>query len=111
VPYRLLTMVQMTGVVAFAAGVPAGLGELDFTVITLGYVVMRVALIAQWLRAAGGDPDGRPAALRYTVGVGVVQIGWLLRLALASPWDGVALVVLIAAELLVPHWAPGSPHW
>lgn len=105
VPYRLLTMVQMTGVVVFAAGVPAGLGELDFTVMTLGYVVMRVALIAQWLRAAGGDPDGRPAALRYAVGVGVVQIGWLLRLALASPWDGVVLVVLIAAELLVPVWA------
>lgn len=104
-------MVQMTGVVVFAAGVPAGLGELDFTVMTLGYVVMRVALIAQWLRAAGGDPDGRPAALRYAVGVGVVQVGWLLRLALSSPWDGIVLVVLIAAELLVPVWAEyrGAP--
>jgi low temperature requirement protein LtrA len=80
VAYRLLTLLQIAGVLVFATGIPAGMGHFDFTVMVLGYVVMRVALIGQWLRAAREDPAGRPAAVRYATGVGVVQLcrlGWL----------------------------------
>ncbi len=75
VTYRLLTLLQIAGVLVFAVGVPAGLGELDFTVMTLGYVLMRIALIVQWLHAAREHPAGRSATLRYAAGIGVVQVG------------------------------------
>jgi hypothetical protein len=35
VAYRLLTLLQMTGVLVFAVGVPAGLRSLNCTVMTL----------------------------------------------------------------------------
>src|SRR5919201_2716385 len=50
VPYRLLTLLQIAGVLVLAAGVPAAFTAYDFTTMTIGYVVMRIAMIAQWLR-------------------------------------------------------------
>ncbi|GAA3519363.1 low temperature requirement protein A [Actinocatenispora rupis] len=103
--YRLLTLVQIAGGLVLAAGVPRAFEHYDFTVITIGYVVMRVALVAQWLRAARQDPAGRAAALRYAVGIVVVQIGWLLRLLLPGDAAYVGFAVLVVAELAVPVWA------
>ena len=57
VQYRLLTFVQIAGVLVVAAGVPRVFEELDFTIMVVGYVIMRIALVAQWLRAAREDPD------------------------------------------------------
>lgn len=110
-PYRLLTLLQMAGVLVLAAGVPSALSHYDFTVITIGYVLMRVAMISQWLRAAWEHPAGRTAALRYAVGIGIVQAGWLVRLALGHPWDYAGFAVLVLAELAVPVWAEfrGTP--
>jgi low temperature requirement protein LtrA len=105
VPYRALTLLQMAGVLVLAAGVPATFHDYDFTVVTIGYVVMRVALIAQWLRAAREHPEGRTTTLRYAGGVAVVQVGWILRLALPHPWSEVGFVVLVLAELAVPVFA------
>lgn len=68
----MLTLLQMGGVLVLAAGVPAALTSFDFTTVTIGYVIMRVAMIAQWLRAAAEHPAGRPACLRYAVGIAVV---------------------------------------
>ncbi len=56
--FRLLTMVQMGGVLVFATGVPA-LFNGDFQVGVLGYAIMRLALVVQWLLAARGHPHGR----------------------------------------------------
>src|SRR3954454_901806 len=64
VPYRLLTLLQMGGVLVLAAGVPSALGDGDYRAVTLGYLVMRVALDAQWLRAEQSDPGGCSTALR-----------------------------------------------
>ncbi len=119
VPYRLLTLLQMAGVLVLAAGVPAAFTSASFLGITIGYAMMRVGLIAQWTRAAVENPDGRPTAVRYAVGVGVVQIGWLSRLALpvdpADQWWSVYLTfaILAALELLVPIWAerPRMTAW
>src|SRR2546430_3156975 len=68
-PYRLTTLVQIAGALILAAGVPRAFDHADFRVATLGYVVMRVALVGQWLRAAHGDRDRRRTALRFPVGV------------------------------------------
>src|SRR5688572_8592252 len=56
VPYRLLTLLQMAGVLLLAAGVPAAIDDSDYRAVTLGYLVMRVGLVTQWLRASIEDP-------------------------------------------------------
>ena len=85
--YRLLTFVQIIGVLILAAGVESAFTAGNFTVMTIGYVVMRIAMVAQWLRAAAGDPAARPAALRYAACISILQIGWVLRLLLpATGW-------------------------
>src|SRR3954454_1022101 len=80
VPYRLLTMVQMAGVLVLAAGVPAAVEGSGFPGVTLGYLLMRMGLVAQWLRAGVEHPAGRRTAFRYAAGITVVQALWLLRL-------------------------------
>jgi low temperature requirement protein LtrA len=64
VAYRLLTFVQIIGVLILAAGIPSAFVYGNFTVMTIGYVVMRVAIVTQWLRAAHDDAAGRSAAQR-----------------------------------------------
>ena len=83
--YRLLTFVQIIGVLILAAGVDSAFTAGNFTVMTIGYVVMRVAMVAQWLRAAAGDPAARPAALRYAACISILQVGWVVRLFLPQP--------------------------
>ena len=63
-PYRLLTVVQMGGVLVLAAGVPAALEQANFAVVTFGYLIMRVVMVGQWLRAARADHDRRATSLR-----------------------------------------------
>lgn len=111
VPYRLLTLLQMAGVLVLAAGVPSAFADGDYRAITVGYLVMRVALVAQWLRAAREDPEGHGTALRYAVGISAVEVLWLLRQLVAEldVLGGTALVLvflsLVGAELAVPRWA------
>ena len=105
VVYRLLTFVQIVGVLILATGVPAAFAHDDFTVMTIGYVVMRIALVTQWLRAASGEPAGRSAARRYAVAITAVQVGWVARLFLPHEAGEVAFLVLALAEMLVPAWA------
>ncbi|MFI5486221.1 low temperature requirement protein A [Micromonospora echinaurantiaca] len=111
--YRVTTLVQIAGALILAAGVPRAFTEGDFATITYGYVVMRLALVTQWLRAAAGDPGHRPADVRYAVGVTLVQLGWLVRLLLPDDWRIGSFVVLALADLLVPALAerPGMTTW
>jgi low temperature requirement protein LtrA len=105
VAYRLLTLVQITGALIMAAGAAEALQHQDFTVITWGYVVMRLAMVTQWLRAAHSDPERRTSCLRYAVGIFVVQIGWVVRLYLPDDGGLVSFAILLLAELSVPVWA------
>jgi low temperature requirement protein LtrA len=119
VPFRLLTLVQMGGVLVLAAGVPAALDHDDYRAVTLGYAIMRLGLLAHWLRAAIEDPSSRGTALRYAVGITVLQFAWLLRLALddagllSDPARLAAFAGLVLFELAVPVWAErrGSTSW
>jgi low temperature requirement protein LtrA len=110
VAYRLLTMVQMAGVLVLAAGVPAA-AEYDYRAVTIGYLVMRIGLVAQWLRAGAEDPARRRTALRYAMGISVLQAGWVVHLLLAEtgavPHAALPAVfaVLVVLELSVPRWA------
>jgi low temperature requirement protein LtrA len=108
VAYRLLTLLQIGGVLLLAAGVPDGFDRQDYTVVTLGYVLMRVAMVTQWLRVAHDHPAGRTTALRYAAGITVVQLGWIALLALPLSWRGPGFLLLAACELAVPVWAERS---
>ena len=114
VPFRLLTLVQMAGVLVLAAGVPAALEDNDYRAVTFGYLIMRVGLIAHWLRAAIEDPESRTTALRYVVGITVAEVGWVLRLVFAEAGvlsDDALLAMflaLVVMELSVPLWAERS---
>ncbi len=107
VPYRVLTLVQMAGVLVLAAGVPAAFERSDLTGVTVGYVVMRLGLLTQWVRAGLSDPPHRRTAFRYASGIAVLQALWVARLAL--PVGSVAatagFLVLVVAELCVPVWS------
>ncbi|MFB6724763.1 low temperature requirement protein A [Kribbella sp. NPDC056345] len=109
VPYRLLTMVQMAGVLVLAAGVPAAAASGDYRTVLIGYLIMRAGLVLQWLRAAYENPAGRSTALKYAAGIAAAQVGWLLALVLADlalPW----FVLLVVVELAVPWWAERGPQ-
>ncbi|MDQ1644382.1 MAG: hypothetical protein QOJ50_566 [Cryptosporangiaceae bacterium] len=105
VPYRLTTLVQIGGALTMAAGIPRAFDAEDFRIVTAGYVLMRLAMVAQWLRAAHDDPPRRQALLRYAVGITLVQAGWLARLALPDSLFLPGFAILVLAELAVPAWA------
>jgi low temperature requirement protein LtrA len=106
VQYRLLTFVQMAGVLVVAAGVRSAFDDSDFRIMVVGYVIMRIALVAQWLRAAREDPGGRPVALRFATAIALIQLAWVLRLLIdSSDVLYVTFLILVALELAVPAWA------
>ncbi|WP_299540385.1 low temperature requirement protein A [uncultured Streptomyces sp.] len=106
VPYRIATLVQMAGVLVLAAGIPRAFEGSDYAVAVLGYLIMRVALTLQWLRAAHGETGpARTAALRYAGGLVVVQLCWFALLLLPAEARTWCVLPLILAELAVPAFA------
>ena len=105
VPYRLAVFVQITGSLILAAGVPRAFDAHDFSIATFGYVVMRLALVGQWLRAGQADSERRTTAHRYALGVSACQAGWVTLLFVPAAWGLPGFFALVAAELLVPAWA------
>ncbi len=81
--FRVFTMVQMSGVIVLAIGLPRMFesleldGVFDNRIMVAGYIVMRVGLLAQWLRAAR-DPAYRRHALTYVVFIAIAQLGWVV---------------------------------
>jgi low temperature requirement protein LtrA len=109
--YRLTTMVQMIGVIVLALGIPqvftsieAG-QHVDNQVMVAGYVVMRIAMVAQWLRASRQDPDRRLACLTYAAAITVAQIGWIgLIVAHPSVPMTFGFVAIMAAVEMAGPW-------
>ncbi|MFH8789404.1 low temperature requirement protein A [Streptomyces roseoverticillatus] len=104
--YRVVTLVQIAGVLILAAGIPRAFEKSNFSVVWFGYLVMRLALVSQWLRA-GFSARGaeRRTALKYAAGVSACQVGWLGLLFLpdrAKPW---VFLVMALLEMAVPALA------
>ena len=76
--FRMLTLLQMVGVLVLALGIADVYASIDHGthvnngVVVAGYVVMRVAMVAQWSRVAREDPPRRvllrPASATRTWG-------------------------------------------
>jgi low temperature requirement protein LtrA len=123
--YRVTTMMQMVGVIILALGIPpvyasiAEGGHVDNRVMIAGYVVMRIAMVVQWLRAARQDPQRRTTCLTYAAAITVAQIGWVGAFAVHTsvPVTFGLYAVLILIEFLGPWIAerfqgrtPWHPH-
>jgi low temperature requirement protein LtrA len=114
--YRILVLVQMGGVLVIASGVPAAFEHQDFAAVTIGYVIMRLALIGLWVRAGIEHPEGRKTAFRYAIGIAVVQALWVSQLVsqlagLGMPWWIFAPLAVL--DMLVPPLAErtGGTAW
>jgi low temperature requirement protein LtrA len=123
--YRLLTMVQMVGVLVLALGLPPMFESIeqgdhvDTGVMVLGYVIMRAGLVALWLRVARHDVARRRCATAYAGTLLVAQLGWIGLLvadaSIAATFS--VVVVLVVIELTGPVVAehrfgvtPWHPH-
>lgn len=111
--HRVLTLLQIFGSLVLAAGIPR-LFHGDFTLAVVGYVVMRVGLLAMWARAAQGHPAGRPTAIRYAVGLVSIQAIWVGAVLVTHGRIPLPVVaVLVICEVVVPVFAEaaGSTPW
>ncbi|MDR1833915.1 MAG: low temperature requirement protein A [Propionibacteriaceae bacterium] len=122
---RLAVTVQMVGVVILTLGLPAMFGglhdgwRLEEDLVLLGYVVMRLALLALWGRAWKHDVKRRRTIMTYIIGVGVAQLMWGAIILIELPihvWL-TAVVFVYVFEMLVPYVAetkagrtPWHPH-
>ncbi|MFA3875210.1 low temperature requirement protein A [Streptomyces sp. MMCC 100] len=115
VPYRVVTLVQIAGVLVLAAGVSRAFEDHDWVAVVIGYVIMRVAMAAQWLRAGrSAAPPESTMARRYAAGVLLCQVGWLGLLLLPESNRGWLFLAMVVLELCVPAFAerkhPSSWH-
>ena len=108
--FRIATIVQMIGVIILTFGLPLSFSDAaagkspNNLLMVVGYIVMRVPLVALWLRAARQDLARRRIALTYAVVIAIVQTGWLLTAVAGAPvWPTIAaLVVLAVVEMAAP---------
>ncbi|MFI6440984.1 low temperature requirement protein A [Streptomyces sp. NPDC050759] len=104
--YRVVTLVQIAGVLVLAAGVSRAFEDHEFLAVLVGYVIMRLALIAQWLRVARSSEGAeRTMALRYVFGVLLCQVGWLGLLVLPEGGRAWVFLVMAVLEMCVPPFA------
>lgn len=108
VAYRLAVFVQLTGALVLAAGVARAFEQSDWRIVLAGYVIMRLATVAQWLRVARDDPIRRPTALRYAIGITVIQAAWVAFVLWGPAWFLFGFLGLYIVELLLPVWAENA---
>lgn len=101
---RLLTLVQMGGVLAVAATIPEAFAG-DLTAFAIAYTVTRLPLVGQWLRAARDDHAYRRFALRYATGTAVALPLWLSAAVLPGPAGVAVWALALAVDLGTPPLA------
>jgi len=108
--FRLMTIVQMAGVLALAIALPSVFASLEEggepvnSVMVGGYIVMRVAVILQWLRVAHDEARFRRSAVTYAAFAGAAQLGWFLLAT--RHLDGVTALWAVGALFAVEALAP-----
>ncbi len=101
VPYRLGVFAQLTGAVLLAAGVGRVFEDRDFTIVLIGYVIMRIAAVGQILRAAKHNQEERATEYKGALSLIVMQALWIaLIVFMPKVWVIPGAVVLGAMELI-----------
>jgi low temperature requirement protein LtrA len=108
--FRLATIVQMAGVIILTFGLPDSFDSAvdgrnpNNALMVVGYVVMRVPLIALWLRAAHEDHEHRATARAYAAAIAAAQLAWILTATVELPIavNVCALLAVAGAELAAP---------
>jgi low temperature requirement protein LtrA len=120
--FRLATMVQMVGVIILALGLPAMFHSIDEGhtidngVMVLGYVVMRIAMLFLWLRAARQDPPRRRTCQTYAISIGLAQIGWVILIPEQMSvgqffmWAGLLILIELAGPVVAER-GKGETPW
>ncbi len=120
--FRIATFIHIVGVIVFTLGLPrlfqsveTGL-RLDNSVMVLGYVIMRLAMIFLWLCAARFDPIRRRALLANAAVVFVAQVLWVVLVFWAPPLREALLFMSLLGciEFMVPsafYWKWGAYPW
>ena len=111
--YRIMTVIQMAGALTLAAGSTRAMESHDFTLVTFGYVVMRLAMVTQWIRAGVTNPEFQATAFHYAAAITVVEGAGVARLAPPPEAGMIGFFVLALAESAGPVWSErqGSPPW
>ena len=119
--FRLTTMLQMIGVLVLALGLPRMFASiehgahLDNTIMVLGYVIMRVAMASQWLRAARQDHARRRACLTYAAAIAIAQLGWVFQivfdfsLAISMLLATILTLIEMAGPVIAERVMGGTP--
>ncbi|HYN94222.1 MAG TPA: low temperature requirement protein A [Pilimelia sp.] len=110
--FRLLMLTGMAGVVAMAAGVDAVTGPAGRW-FALAYVLLRLVLVAGYVRAWRHVPDARPTVRLYLSGHAAGAAIWLASVAVDGParyvlW-GVGVAVDLAGPALATRLTNGVP--
>lgn len=103
--FRALSMTVMFGALMLAAGVGAAFAGKPIWMALLGFVVMRLGMALLWIGAWRGDPQRRPTAQRYALGITAMQWYWIGLVALVPPaaaWYLPLFALGAAGELAVP---------
>lgn len=108
VPYRLLVMVQLSGALVLAAGVPAAFDTGNLSIMTLGYFIMRLALLVQWGRAWRNDVPRRKTIARNMIGMTLSQLGWIALLFVPAEYRMMGFFLLLLPEFATPAWAEAA---
>lgn len=118
---RVTTMVQMVGVIILALGLPQVFESFDKGqilqngVVVAGYIVMRVPMAFQWLRASRHDPARRGAHLTYVWTILVAQVGWTALVFLALPigttlaWAALLFAIELTGPIVAQVRKGGTP--
>jgi low temperature requirement protein LtrA len=121
--YRLTTMVQMVGVIILALGLPDMFESLldgdyvDNRVMVLGYVVMRVPMIAQWYRASRQDPARARVCRVFMVTILVSQVAWIVlalaetSVAVTFAWVAVLVLIEMVGPIVAENLPGGGTPW
>jgi len=102
VRFRLATLWQMVGALVIAAGVDNAFDS-DFTVVIIGYVVIRSSAVWLWFKVASDIPKFKITGRRYAVGILLCQVGWITQNFFEFSYF--IFAALWMAEFFVPYYA------